>query len=134
VASCDSTYAIALITVPSDEIADADFYVVNGESTPLQPTRISSNADGSKTDDGFYIFDWIFDFFTLSMTANFLSAAGLTTARSAPVTVMTYDEMKNTKFVQCIIHRPLLPGPDAQYWRDGYSKIRFRFTNGVVIT
>lgn len=130
-----TTYAISAITVPSDGLADADFYVVNGElSIPIQPTRISGSADGSEGDDGPVKFDWVFDYFSMDMATNFLTAAGLLTTRSAPVTVMTYDELNNAKFVQCTIHRPLLPGPDAQYWRDGYNKIRFRFTNGIIIT
>lgn len=130
-----SSYALSLITVPSDEIADADFYVVNGElSTPPQPARISQNADGSESDDGFYNLDWVFDYMTFGMVTNFLSAAGLTSARTALVTIMTYSELNAVVYLQCRIHKPRFPGPDAQYARDGFSKVRFRFTEGVIVT
>lgn len=135
VVNVDSTYAIALITVPSDEIADADFYVVNAEvSQPPQPARISQNADGSASDDGFYTFDLVIDYMTLSMVTNWNTRAGLTSVRSAPVTVMTYTELNSAVFLQCIMHKPKFPGPDAQWWRDGFTKVRWRCTNGVIIT
>lgn len=136
VVSCDSTYAIALIPVPSDEIADADFYVVNGAvSQPPQPARVSNNADGSQSDDGFHTFDLVLDYMTFGMVTNWNTRAGLTSARSAPVTVMTYNGETNVAmFLQCTMHKPLFPGPDAQYARDGYTKVRWRCTNGVIIT
>lgn len=131
-----TTYALSAITVPGDDLADADFYVVNGElSQPPLPARTSMNADGSESDDGFYTFDWVFDYFPFGMLTNFLTAAGLTSVRSAVVTVMTYTAETNAAvYLTCIIHKPRFPGADAQYAKDGFSKVRFRFTNGVVIT
>ncbi len=136
VTDVDSSYAISAITVPSDEIADADFYVVNGEiSQPPTPARISQNADGSESDDGFYTFDLVIDYMSFGMITNWNTRAGLTSVRSAPVTVMTYHGETNAAvFLQCIMHKPRFPGPDALYARDGYAKVRWRCTNGVIVT
>ena len=131
-----TTYALSAITVPSDELADADFYVVAGDGSecPL-PARISQTADGGLSSDGFMTFSWRIPYMTFGMVTNFLAAAGLTSARSAPVTVMTYDEVNQPVFLQAIIVRPQFGrSQDASYAPDGYRNVVWRFVNGIVIT
>lgn len=131
-----TTYAISAITVPSDDVADADFYVVAGDGSECpSPARISQSADGSRSADGFMTFSWRIPYMTFGMVTNFLSASGLTTAQSALVTVMTYTELNSAIFLTATIIRPQFGRyQDAVHAPDGYQNVVWRFVNGVVIT
>jgi hypothetical protein len=134
VADLTSTYEIEALAAASDQDDQSLWTIAGDGSQPVQPARISSNADGSVSADGFMNFSWRFSYLTFGMTTAWLTNCGLTSARSAPVTVMTYDETDAAVFLTALAIRPLLPGPDAQYAPGGYSNVIMRFTNAVLIT
>lgn len=134
VSDLTSTYEIANLTVPSDGFSDTEYwcYAAQG-STPPQPARVSRNADGSQSDDGFYSWSSRLSYCSFDMLPIFLTAAGLTSSRSADVTVMEYNELNVAVFLTAKIIKPLFPSSDAVMIANGWS-ITWRFTNGVIIT
>lgn len=134
VGSVTSSYAIENFAKQSDQFDVAAWTIAGEGTTPPQPARVSNNADGSKSDDGFYSWVWRMSYMSFGMMSYFLTQTGLTSARTADVTVMTYNELDVAVYLQCKITRPLMPGPDAQYAIAGYQNVLWRFSNGVIIT
>lgn len=134
VADLTSTYEIANLTVPNDGFSDAEYWCYSAQgSTPPQPARVSQNADLSMSDDGFYSWTSRMSYVTFDMLPVFLTAAGLTSVRSADVTVMEYTELNIAVFLTARIIKPLFPSADAVMVANGWS-ITWRFVRGVVIT
>lgn len=134
VGAVDSSYAIESLAVQSDQF-DIILWSINAsKSQVLSYARQSSNGDGSKSDDGFANWAWAIDFMTFGMVSYWNTRFGLTTARSANVTAMTYDENDTAVFLTAKIYKPVFGGSDAPYAIGGYGPVIWRFGVGIVIT
>lgn len=134
VAALTDDYEIGKLTVPADGFADSELWCYSVEgSSPPQPARVSENADGSRSDDGFYTWASRMSYVTFDMLPVFLTAAGLTSARSADVTVMEYTELNEPVYLTAKIIKPTFPSSDAIAVPNGWS-ITWRFTTGIIIT
>lgn len=122
------TYAISALPVQTDQ----GFlpWVVNGQETlPPTPARITTNADLSKSPDGFYAWAWAMDMFSFEMLDYWLDTFLPDDVDSAEVSGMTYDERENPFYFQALINRPR-PGTGLSYLPGGWAVV-WQFTRGV---
>lgn len=134
VGNVTDSYAVTSLAVQSDQ-NDATPWELSGDGTTVPtPARISTNADLSQSDDGFYAFKWKFSYMTFGMVSHWLSQFGLTTARTALVTVMTYDATDTAVYLTCTIIKPTFPSDKAQYAIGGYMNVVWEFVGGEIIT
>lgn len=132
-AAVTSAYAVESFPLAADQYDVILWTIASEGSQPPQPARVSTNADGSKSDDGYFTLAWRFSFLTFAMMSYFLTQTGLTSARTADVTVMTYNELDVATYLTCKITRPLMPGADCQYAVGGWQNVVFRFSLGQII-
>lgn len=131
--SLTDTYLVTAFPVQSDQ-NDACPWIIDGSGTTT-PTaaRISTNADLSRSDDGFYSWAWRMVYMTFGMVNYWNTALLPAGAWSAPVTVLTYDENNLAVYLNATIWRPNFPGPDAQYAPGGWGNVIWRFNAGTII-
>lgn len=127
-------YELSKLSVPSDGIFDEEMWCISSEgSTPPQPARVSSNADGSVSDDGFYTWKSRLSYVTFDAMPILWTALGLTNSRSADVTVMEYNELNVAIFLTAKVIKPTFPSNEAIMLPGGWS-IVLTFVNGEIIT
>jgi hypothetical protein len=134
VANVTTSYEIERLAVQSDQF-DAVLWSIAGDGTTCPtPARVTTNADLSQSDDGFYTWTWRINYMTFGMVSHWLTQFGLTSARSASVTAMTYNELNAAVYLQALLLKPVFPSQDAQYASGGYSNVMWKFVQGVIIT
>lgn len=134
VADMTDDYEIGKLTVPNDGYFDESYWCYSVEgSTPPQPARISDNADGSQSDDGFYNWQSRLPYVTFDALPILWTALGLTNARSADVTVMEYTELNVPVFLTAKVRKPTFPSNEAIAVPNGWS-ITLVFKTGEIIT
>lgn len=127
-----STYAITAFPMQSDQPDDALWELAGDPKAIPTPARISSNADGSKSADGFYTFEFRFSYMTFLMVKYWLDTFLAGGVQSAAVTVMAYDETDTAVFLTALLLKPNLS--EATKFTGGYTNVVWRFVLGVVIT
>lgn len=127
-----STYEVSRLAVQSDQPLSIPWGIDSFASRPPIPARITTNADLSRTPDGFYEFDWVTSYHTFGMFGYWVASFLPADVESADVTVMTYDEEDAAMYLQALIHRPH-PGDGMTAVKGGWGDIHWRFTRGVAI-
>jgi hypothetical protein len=132
-ASLTTTYLITSLPVQADQ-NDSTPWIVNAAlcTTPT-PARITTNADLSRSPDGYYSWQIGFDYMTFGMTdhwnGTFIPGGGY----SAPITIMDYNEENQAMFFTGEIWRPNYPSDKAQYIIGGWAKVIYDIRRGVQI-
>lgn len=132
-ADLGSTYEIGQLATQSDQTSGIPWIIAADGTTTPTPARITTNADLSRSPDGFYSWSWRMSYFTFGMTDFWLTTFLPGGVFSAPVTVMTYDEADGALFLNATIWRPTFPSDKAQNAPAGFGNIVWDFTRGVII-
>jgi hypothetical protein len=132
-ASLTSTYAITNLPVQTDQDFSCPWVVDSSLCSTPTPARITTNADLSRSADGFYAWRLGFSYMTFDMFGYWTSTLLPGNAWSAPITVMDYDETDTAVFFNATIWRPNTPSDKAQYITGGWGRVVFDITKGTQI-
>ena len=136
VAALTSSYALSNETafpLQTDQDPFATPWIVRGRET-LPPARARSveALDNTTIEDGFWLFQWSFSYFTFDML-KYWNGTLLGGAASAAVTVMTYDQNDEAVYLTCKTSKIAIPR-DAAYHPGGWRDVTVKFREGTVIT
>lgn len=130
-AALTSSYAVSAIPTQTDQDIDQMPWVLDGRlHVPVRYQRYAMTADQRYTEDGGLIGQWGFSFMSFGML-NYWLATLLAGLVSGPVTIMDYDNTETVKYVQCYMHKPLLPG-DGEWTPAGWKNVIWKWTGGVI--
>lgn len=133
VADLTSTYAITNLPVQGDQDFSTPWILTAALCGTPTPARITTNADLSRSADGFTASRWGFRYLTFDMfeywDTTFLPGG----AWSAPVTIMDYDDTNTAVFYTATLWRPTAPSDKAQYITGGWGNVIYEWTRGVQI-
>lgn len=128
-----SSYLVTAFPVQADQNDSCPWIIAGDGTTTPTAARISTNADLSRSPDGFYSFAWRMVYMTFGMTSYWINTLLPGGVWSAPVTVLTYDENDLAVYLQATLWRPNYPGSDAQYMPGGWGNVIWRFNAGTII-
>lgn len=132
-AALTSTYLITALPVQSDQAFDTPWIVASSLCTTPTPARITTNADLSRSADGFYAWRLGFSYMTFDMFGYWLSTFFPGDVWSAPVTIMDYSDTNEAMFFNATLWRPNAPSDKAQYITGGWARVIFEVTKGTQI-
>lgn len=95
--------------------------------------RYTTNADLSRSADGFFTMEVIFSYWTFGMVSYWNSQLLPSSVQSAAVTVLVYDETNTAAYYNMTLLRAVFPDDGTPVF-GGFSNITHRFINGVVAT
>lgn len=131
-AALTSTYEVRQMAIQSDQPLTAPWGINSRESKPPAPARITSNADKSKSIDGFLNCSLKMSYMTFGMWGYWLDSFLPGNAESSDVTVMVYDEEDVEVYLQGLIYRPR-PGNGMVAVQGGWAEVEWVIERGVVI-
>lgn len=132
-AQLTSTYNVVDFAVQSDQNALTPWVIDAAGTTPPKYARIVSNADLSRSADGFVSWQWRFSYKTNGMVGYWLTTFLPAGVQSAAVTALTYDETDTVTYWNATLLRTEFPSSDAQYMAGGWGSVIWRFVKGTQI-
>lgn len=128
-----TTYLITALPVQSDMDSSTPWILSAALCQTPTPARVVTNADLSRSADGFYSWQIGFDYMTLGATDYWNSTFIPGEAWSAPITIMDYNENNEAMFFNALIWKPNYPSDKAQYIVGGWAKVIYSITRGTQI-
>ena len=110
-ANITSGYAVTSLATQSDMTSGVEWYAPMRDGTSIpRRARIVTAADGTQVADGFYVFEWRFSYFTFGMLSHWFTSFLPSSAESALVSVMAYDDTDTAIYLNCTLLRSHFPG------------------------
>ena len=103
------------------------------KSTVPAPGRVVTTLANTRAAEGFYSWQWVFDYLTHDMYSYWRTTFLPSGVWSANVTVLTYDDTDTAVHLQAVMARPVV-GDGLGILPGGYGDVTFTFTQGVIIT
>jgi hypothetical protein len=103
------------------------------QSAIPQRATVNRMLDLSEKSDGYYLFDFVFNYFTNDMLELWLTTYLASGADSNPVTARTYDIVDTAVYLTATILRPRA-GEHMSPAIGGWTNVRWRFVKGAIIT
>lgn len=132
-ANLTSTYNVVDFAMQSDQSHAIPWTIDSAGTTPPKPARIVTNADLSRSADGFYGWQWRISYMTNLMVSYWLTDFLPGGVQSASITALTYNETDAVTYWTATLWKPEFPSSDAQYAAGGWGNVIWRFTRGVQI-
>lgn len=132
-AALTSAYEVTALPVQSDQDFSTPWTLASRLCQTPTPARVTTNADLSRSPDGFYSWRWGLTYMSFGMTDYWNSTFLPGGAWSAPVTLMDYDENNQAVFYQATLWRPNYPSDKAQYITGGWANVIYDINRGVQI-
>lgn len=104
------------------------------QQTPPEPPVYIETLDGGIREHGYDRLEWRFskwDFAQVEYLYDTFLASGVQTA---PVTILTYDEVDTAVYLNCILHRPTITKGTLIDQGGFLYDVILRFRGGVIIT
>lgn len=132
-AALTDAYAITALPVQSDQGLGVPWILSAGLCATPTPARVTTNADLSRSPDGFYSWKIGFRYMTFDMTDYWNDTFLPGGVWSAPITIMDYNETNQAMFFTATIWRPNYPSDKAGYITGGWSPVIYDITAGTQI-
>jgi len=132
-AALTSGYAITSLPMQSDQDFSCPWILAGSLCTTPTPARVTTNADLSRSADGFTTWRWGYSYMTFGMTNYWNDTFLPGDAWSSPVTVMDYDDTNVAVFYTATIWKPNYPSDKAQYITGGWGRVVFEIVKGTQI-
>jgi hypothetical protein len=100
--------------------------------TPIQ-AQVVQTLDMAAHADGFYTWQWAFDYLTNDMLGYWFTTYLAASVKSATVTVKTFDATDTAVHLTGVLLRPE-SGQHMEVQQGGWQNVIMRFIKGVIIT
>jgi hypothetical protein len=132
-AALTSTYNVVDLAIQADQNHACPWTIDSAGTTPPKPARIVTNADLSRSGDGFTSWKWRMSYMTNLMVSYWLTTFLPGGVESAEITALTYNAVDTAEYYQALIWRPEFPSSNAQHAVGGWGNVIWEFTRGVQV-